>query len=227
MLVISLVGGENMETVIETAKIIGVTIAEIVLVFYFCIKYINASLKNNDVNKAVKEQNVIDIEIMQKMDYYKESLNADRILLFEFHNGQHYSNYRSALKMSASYEVFRAGLETTQEKCLNLPTSIMPQLIHQITEEGYCVCRDIEDINKDMPNSYQFKKSLGIKSFYDVAIRDKNNAVIGFVAVQWNTLMPENVDIEEIKHLAWFLEEKVKELTSIDKNSRKKFLGIF
>lgn len=216
-----------MEAIFESAKTIGITIAEVFLIIYFCVKYINTSLKSNDVNKAVKEQNMIDMEIVQKMDYYKELLNADRILLFEFHNGQHYSNYRSALKMSSSYEVFRAGLGTTQDKCLNLPVSIMPQLIHEITEKGYCICKDIEDIKEEMPNSYQFKKSLGIQSFYDVAIHDTDNSIIGFVAIQWNNTMPENVNEEEIRHLAWFLEEKVNELTLVDKSNKKKFLGIF
>lgn len=216
-----------MDTILETAKNIGLIIAQIVLAIYFCVKYIDAALKKTDVGKSVKAQNNVDMEIVDKMDYYKELLNADRILLFEFHNGQHYSSYRSALKMSPSYEVFRAGLESVRERCSGLPVAIMPKLIHQITVDGVSICRDIEDIKNDMGNSYEFKKSLGIKSFYDIAIHNTVGDTIGFVAVQWNNRMPDDVNPETVKHLAWFLEEEVKKLTVVDKKTKKHFFGLF
>ena len=115
------------------------------------------------------------------MNFYKELLKADRILLFEFHNGQHYSNYRSALKMSPSYEVFRAGHESIREKCSNLPIAIMPKLIADIVQEGVSYCQDIEAIKHEMGNSYAFKKSLGINAFYDKAIKDASGNIVGFV----------------------------------------------
>ena len=155
------------------------------------------------------------------MDYYKELLKADRILLFEFHNGQHDSNYRSALKMSASYEVYRAGLESSREKCSNLPIAIMPRFIASITRDGFAWCKDIEEIRYDMGNSYEFKKSIGIKAFYDVAIKDECGNVIGFVAVQWNETMPTDIDIKNIDHLAWHMEEAVKKLTALGKEKKK------
>lgn len=201
-----------MEAILETAKSIAVVMAEIVLAIYFCRQYINKATEKLPMGPAVKKQNEIDLDIISKMDYYKELLNADRVLLFEFHNGQHYSNYRSALKMSASYEVYRAGLESSREKCTNLPIAIMPKFIKEITQQGYSKCVDIEDIRYDMGNSYEFKKSIGIQSFYDIAIRDKANNVIGFVAVQWNTKMPENIDGKMVEHLAWYLEECIKQL---------------
>lgn len=216
-----------MDAILNSAKDIAMAIAQIILIVYFCIKYINSALQKTDVSKSIKAQNSIDMEIVEKMDYYKELLNADRVLLFEFHNGQHYSSYRSALKMSPSYEVFRAGLESVRERCSNLPVAVMPKLIKQIVMEGASVCKDIEDIKNDMGNSYEFKKTLGIKSFYDIALRNEAGDVIGFVAVQWNDLMPKDINPETVKHLAWFLEEKIKELTMTDKNMKKHFFGLF
>ena len=32
-------------------------------------------------------------------------------------------------------------------------------------KKGYSMCKDIEEIKDDMGNSYEFKKSIGIKSF--------------------------------------------------------------
>lgn len=201
-----------MEAITETAKTIATVVVEILLAIYFCRQYIDKISAKIPMGPAVKQQNELDLDIINKMNYYKELLNADRVLLFEFHNGQHYSNYRSALKMSASYEVYRAGLESSREKCSNLPIAIMPKFVNDITKKGYSMCKDIEDIKDDMGNSYEFKKSIGIKSFYDIAIRDKDNNVIGFVAVQWNETMPDDVDKKTVEHLAWYLEESVKRM---------------
>lgn len=212
-----------MEHIVDTAQSIGIILAEIFLAIYFCKQYIDKYQKEHKANISdeVTKQNPIDLEIVEKMDYYKELLKADRILLFEFHNGQHYSNYRSALKMSASYEVYRAGLESSRERCANLPIAIMPKFIAQITCDGFAWCKDIEEIRYDMGNSYEFKKSIGIKSFYDVAIRDENNNVIGFVAVQWHEIMPTDIDVKNIDHLAWHMEEAVKKLTALSKEKPK------
>ena len=214
-----------MEHIVETAQSIGIILAEFLLAIYFCKQYIDKYQKERKTNISdeVTKQNPIDLDIIEKMDYYKELLKADRILLFEFHNGQHYSNYRSALKMSASYEVYRAGLESSREKCSNLPIAIMPRFIAAITREGFTWCKDIEEIRYDMGNSYEFKKSIGIKAFYDVAIKDECGNVVGFVAVQWQHEMPTDIDVKNIDHLAWHMEEAVKKLTALGKSNKKKF----
>lgn len=214
-----------MEHIVETAQSIGIILAEILLAIYFCKQYIDKYQKEHkpNISDEVTKQNPIDLDIIEKMDYYKELLKADRILLFEFHNGQHYSNYRSALKMSASYEVYRAGLESSREKCSNLPIAIMPRFIASITREGFTWCKDIEEIKYDMGNSYEFKKSIGIKAFYDVAIKDECGNVVGFVAVQWQHEMPTDIDVKNIDHLAWHMEEAVKKLTALGKEGNKSF----
>lgn len=218
-----------MDEIIQTAQHIGIVIAEILLGIYFCRQYIEKYKKEYQLTIAegVICQNAKDIEIEQKMNFYKELLKADRILLFEFHNGQHYSNYRSALKMSPSYEVFRAGHNSIREKCSNLPIAIMPKLIADIVQEGVSYCQDIEAIKHEMGNSYAFKKSLGINAFYDKAIKDANGNIVGFVAVEWDNPIPDHVQLmekhgDELEHLAWYLEEAVKDLTSQDKDLKNK-----
>ena len=69
-----------MDAVIETAKTIGITLAEIILVIYFCVKYINAALKKEDISKGVREQSDLDLQIIEKMDYYKELLKLKEMI---------------------------------------------------------------------------------------------------------------------------------------------------
>ena len=216
-----------MDEILETAKYIGIVLAEIFLGIYFCKQYIDKVNKKLPIGKAVIEQNNVNLDIYKHMNYYKELLKADRILLFEFHNGQHYSNYRSALKMSASYEVYRAGLNSIMNQCTNLPIAIMPKLIHDITTKEYAYCPDIELIKGDMGNSYEFKKAIGVHSFFDIPLHDKDGIIIGFVAVHWNNPIPSHIHLEtdykeELFHLAWKLEEMIQELTCMDDEAKKR-----
>ena len=68
------------------------------------------SQKKENVPKKVIRQSNADQKILTKMEQVKELLGADRILVFDFHNGEHFANGRSALRMSATYEVTKYGV---------------------------------------------------------------------------------------------------------------------
>ena len=208
-----------MEQFIEVAKTLGIALGEIIITVYVCMNYVKKNLKKPDISSKLPKQNSIDLEITNKMDYAKEILNADRIHLYEFHNGEHYSDWRSAYKFSCSYEVTKAGTPSMRCKCIGLPISIMPRFIHKITTEGKFICDNIENIKNDMISTYEFKKNIGIKSFYDVAIRNKLGNVIGFIAIQWDKNTKANIDEDEIKKLVWFVEERI--LKSIELSTNK------
>lgn len=210
-----------LDNILEISEVIGRFIAVVIFSIYFCKKYIDKITTKLPIGEKIKKQNEEDLNIVSTMEYYKELLDADRILLFEFHNGDHYSNFRNALRMSASYEVYRAGLEESMSKCTGLPIAIMPHLIAEITSNGFFICKDIEDIKNIMPSTYNFKKSIGLKSFYDTAIKDKNGCIVGFVAVQWNKIMPD-IDNEDVKKLVWRLEESIQKITAMDADNKKK-----
>ncbi len=216
----------NFDSLIETSRNFGIFLAEFLLGLYFCKQYINKITEKVPIAKQVKDQSEEYMDIVKNMEYYKELLNADRILLFEFHNGQHYSNYRSALKMSASFEVYRAGLSPTINMCTNIPISVMPHFVAEITSKGYFKCENIEELKSSMPSTYNFKNNLNIKSFFDIAIKDKNEVVIGFVAVQWLSLV-KLPNKEQVEKLAWYLEEAVNKLSETEEKANKNKLLFF
>ena len=76
---------------------------------------------------------------------------------------------------------------------------------------------DIEKIKDSMASTYEFKNNLGIKSFYDVAIKNSEGTIIGFVAVQWDKETTPRLNEHEIMKLAWLIEEKLKESIQLSK----------
>ena len=206
-----------MEEALEIAKTLGVAIGEVILTIYICMQYLKKKLKRPDVSKKIPGQNKIDLEIMTRMDYTKELLNADRIHIYEFHNGDHYSDYRSAYKFSCSYEAIKAGKIPVRTRCTGLPISVMPKFINKITQEGCFICDNIDKIKDEMPSTHAFKRELGVKSFYDVAIRNASGNIIGFVAVQWDKGTTPTMNEEEIRKLVWFIEDRIQESIRISK----------
>lgn len=206
-----------MQEAFEMAKTLGIAIGEVILTIYICMQYLKKKLQKPDVSKKIPGQNKIDLEITTKMDYVKELLNADRIHIYEFHNGDHYSDYRSAYKFSCSYEAVRAGNMPVRVKCTNLPISIMPRFINRITTKGSFYCSNIDTIKEEMPSTYAFKRELGVVAFYDVAIRNASGNIIGFVAIQWDHDTSPRIDEDEIKRLVWYIEERIQQAIKLSK----------
>lgn len=208
-----------MEQFLEIAKDVGVALGEVIIAAIFCIQYVKKNIRKPDISKMIPKQNEIDLDIIGKMDYTKELLNADRIHLYEFHNGAHYADYRSALKFSCSYEVTKAGTASVMHKCTSIPISVMPKFINKITTEGCFYCSNIEEIKDSMASTYAFKNNLNIESFYDIAIKNPQGMIIGFVAVQWDKGTKRNLNPDEIKKLVWYVEEKIQCAIALNKGA--------
>ena len=82
-----------MDEIINSAKEIGLFSAEIIIALFFCKQYLNQYFKKSNVSKLLPHQNKLDIEILNKLEEYKEKLNADRIHVYEFHNGDRKSAF--------------------------------------------------------------------------------------------------------------------------------------
>ena len=199
-----------MDEIINSAKEIGLFSAEIIIALFFCKQYLNQYFKKSNVSKLLPHQNKLDIEILNKLEEYKEKLNADRIHVYEFHNGEHYSDNRPAYKFSCTYEVFKAGNKPIQQECKGIATNCMPLFVNELMQNCKFVCTDLEKIKETMSSTNNFKHALKIQSFYDVAIKNKSGDVIGFVAIHWfkKENMIKNEDM--INRLAWFVEDHMK-----------------
>lgn len=133
----------------------------------------------------IKKQTNIDVGIIQNMEDLKEFVNADRVQLYDFHNGGHYANGRSALKTTCTYEVVRSGIKPTQRLLRDIPLSCISKFTAKLLNEGFVDVCNIEDIKDNMPSTYQLKKDMGINSFYDIKICNTYNEAIGFLAIQY------------------------------------------
>lgn len=160
----------------------------------------------DNISTKIKKQSEIDTNIYSRMEHLKEILNADRIQIYEFHNGIHYANGRSALRTTCTYEVCRYGIAPCQTYMQAVPLSCIPNFIKKLLDDGKIIVKELKDIEKTMPSTYALKNSQNIKSFYDIIIKNGVGEPIGFVAIQFCE-NEYNVDEIEISRFVGFLEE--------------------
>lgn len=171
----------------------------------------------NSIPKKIKNQINIDNEIIKRMENLKEYLNADRVQVYDFHNGGHYANGRSALKTSCTYEVCRSGCRSYQMYLQAIPLSCIPQFVETLLNKEELKINNLEDIKENMNSTYHLKKDQGVRSFFDVVIHNKNKEPIGFLAVQYLTENKVNFshnELNEILKLKFFIEENLEKMTA-------------
>ena len=131
-------------------------------------------------------------------------------MVFDFHNGEHFANGRSALRMSATYEVTKYGVERKQGNLQKLPLSILPNLIKELLSTGYFIVDDFEKFNYMQPE-YSICGTFNMKTLYNCVLRDNVGAPVGFVSIQFSDVT-EVKNTEVINKLVWFIEEEIEEL---------------
>lgn len=177
-------------------------------------KWLNSERTN--VAKNVAKQSVIDCEIIKEAEKVKEFLNADRVQVYEFHNGIHYANGRSALRTSCTYETCRYGVSSCINSLSGIPLSVIPNFMKTLLDKGELYIKDLEDIKEVMPSAYSLKKSMNIKSFYDFVIHNSKGESVGFVAVQFCNEGSKVIDKDIVKKFAWFVETKLSDAKNIE-----------
>lgn len=202
---------ENLQNI---ATICGTVIFTVYMSFRTFKTKLDKAMADNKTNvpKEVGRQSQLDCAIMAEAEKLKEMLNADRIQVYEFHNGVHYANGRSALKTTCTYETCRYGISSCLNNLSGIPLSVIPTFIKILLDKGELLVKDLEDIKATMPSTYELKRTMGIKSFYDYVIHNDVGEPVGFVAVQFCGKDAHFVNKDAVKKFAWFVENKLSEL---------------
>ena len=198
----------------ENLQFIGTACGAIAFTAYVSFRTFKSKLdkeypNRNNISKNIKRQSDMDYNISVEADKLKELLNADRVQIYEFHNGNHYANGRSALKTSCTYETCRYGVNSCLSALSGIPLSVIPNFLKSLLDKGELLISDLEEIKTSMPATYSLKHGMGIKGFYDVVIYNDNKEPVGFVGVQFCNDTIKEINKDEVKKFAWFVENEL------------------
>lgn len=203
----------SVENLMLIGTVIGTIIASAFTSYKTVVNKINEEqrTRKDELPKAVKKQSKLNCEILQEAEKVKELLDADRVQVYEFHNGAHYANGRSALKTTCTFETCRYGVQSCRDILADVPLSVIPVFIKTLLDDEELYVKKLEDIKDTMSGTYNIKSSMDIKGFYDVVIHNEDREPIGFVAVQFCNRDASNIDKDVVKKFAWFVEMKLME----------------
>ena len=127
----------------------------------------------NTLPKKIQRQSSIDTVITNRLENIKEYLKADRVQIYDFHNGGHYANGRSALKTSCSYEAVRTGIKGHQKELQAVPLSCIPKFVKTLLDKKELIVNNLEDLKDIMPATYELKKEQEVASFFDIILNNR------------------------------------------------------
>ena len=112
--------------------------------------YKNTRKEIDTIPNKIRKQAIYDNIIIEKMDSLKEYLNADRVQIYDFHNGGHYANGRSALKTSCTYETVRNGIKPVQAQLQAIPLPCIAKFISQLLNDTHMKVKNLEEKVKEV-----------------------------------------------------------------------------
>ena len=127
-----------------------------------------------------------DTELMSKTEDLLALSGADRVCIYQFHNGGEYYTGRSMQKLSMTYETVKAGISHLQINRQNIHVSACnATLAPMITDRRLL----INDVEKEMEDSLCkfYAMEAGTKSVYKWTVYDLQKRAIGFVQVDYVT----------------------------------------
>ena len=140
--------------------------------------YLKISL--NKKCDPVTEQNAIDQNVMAALEYLRNELDADRVIVQEFHNGGKFTSGCSQKKLSVSYEVCKNGVSSIFRKFQNVRVSALSSILKRSFNNLILV-----NLNKEeCAFSHDLKEHGTISSAFCV-LKTLTNKNIGLLSIQY------------------------------------------
>lgn len=167
-------------TLIFIALITGVVSPIIIQLTKYYISLLKLPPKKNEVGKSLKYEDLI----THKLEKIKNSYNADRVWVLEFHNGNHTFSGKSLQKFSVTYEVVNPGIAREGQLTQSIPISLFSKFFKTICDKEVFEVKDVAKVNADNSSMQSFFESRGTKSFISIGVSNIENILIGVLCLE-------------------------------------------
>lgn len=175
--------GDTVSIIILLIGTIGYGIFFIVKNFSSLIgKIIENKLKEPEKkhNEATKYRKNITPEIRRELSELAKESHADRVLLFEFSNGNSNLVGLPFLYVTASSEVVKSGIGPIAQTYQRVSTTVISEFLENLEDKGYAFIENLEDIKNESPMIYYFLNPHKIQSALFYSLYGVNDTV-GFI----------------------------------------------
>lgn len=161
--------------------------------------------RNNKKQACVVRYTKKNENVQKAVDFTRNSTQADRAYVFEFHNGDSFYSGNHQQKFSCTYESLDAGVSSENMKLQDLRVSTFNAFIKDVLGihgEKLFRLEDIESINSPLLRNWLDER--GIRSCYAFPIETLNHGVVGIICIDYTKKKTEiyKKDIELIQNQA-------------------------
>lgn len=140
-----------------------------------------------DISQAFSNEDVVvesigrSVIVQDKLNEFMYDNGADRVYIFQFHNGLKYYTGEHAQRMSNTYEAVRDGISSEQQNLQNLQVSVFIWFVNEVYKGGlfFSDTGDIADYSTRITLKQQGIKSIAVMPIY------KQGKFIGYIGVDY------------------------------------------
>lgn len=131
----------------------------------------------------LKEHTVQNENVYRALEYARGKIDCDRVVVYEFHNGDVYYSGSSQQKFSNTYEVLSDGVSSELKNQQNLRVSSFNRFIKPLIDEEEYGFWDIDQVSDIVTKT--FFEDQGTKSTYCVPIELLTGKIIGILGIDY------------------------------------------
>ncbi|MBK9390468.1 MAG: hypothetical protein IPN68_09840 [Bacteroidetes bacterium] len=181
-----------MKLLLEVGQVLGILSLGVVA---YLVSRLKKTLEKKPLFDPRKTLNK-NLKIQATIQEVRGVFDADRVSLYQFHNGNYYVSGQSIQKLSLTHVVCRRGVsypESVSTLHQNIPVSCILKTIDAITSKGVAISSD-GSVWGD-PYFKDLLKHGGVGTAIICAVRDSMNHYFGIIVVGWlseDVLIPSN-----------------------------------
>ena len=149
-------------------------------------------------NLSVEKCTIQNTNVEKAIRYTLDVLNADRVSVYEFHNGESFYSGSHQQKFSCTYEYFKAGVSSEALGQQGLRVSTFNQFVSEIINEKIFKYSNTQDLENSLLKNWFEDK--GVQSIVAIPIITLNKNIIGMISVE-STTNNKTLTEKEIKFL--------------------------
>jgi hypothetical protein len=184
-------------------KEVGEALALLVIGGFTVYKQIKEWVKKRGSAKVIVSQIAKNYKIHEKLVELRVDMDASRVDVTQFHNGDFYTNNNSILKMSMSYEVLDDSTSSVMQLCQNILVSKFPEMFKELATNEIYFVKNVDNLgNKELKSELKIR---GTKSLYTIKITNANGQMMGYISVAYTHEAVEQIDLNLLTEYAGVL----------------------
>ena len=214
-----------MEDMAKMITTYGLAVIISALVLYFAVRFINIFLKDFEQKRNIRKhdelamlRNQISATINALLERTALRTNADRVYVFEFHNGNTALGGLPFMKMTNTYEALNGTAKSEMHKRADMPFQLFQPFVDAIYGEDYLVMDVNSRTDKYSAFVYETLVERNISVTVRVKIADISKRIIGYFGIDYCNGNPvSEAKVEESVKIAQDVAIELGALLSVNK----------